>query len=98
MAGKNVTRSELAEAVYQKVDLSRAEAGELVGQVLEAVCTALIASENVKLSGFGTFNVRENTERIGRNPKTREAVPIEPRRVVSFSASPVLKAHVTGGR
>lgn len=96
MAGKNITRMDLADAVYHKVGLSQTESAQLVGQVLEEISASLAASENVKLSGFGVFNVRERAERVGRNPKTGDEVPIEPRRSITFSASHVLRAHVNG--
>jgi integration host factor subunit alpha len=89
---------ELTEAVRQKLGLSQAESTELVGQVLREICDALAAGETMKLSGFGTFTVREKAKRVGRNPKTGIEVPIEPRRSISFHASHVLKAHVNGGK
>jgi len=94
MAGKNVIRPDLVEAVRQRVSLSRTEATDLVSQVLAEICDALAAGEAVKLSGFGIFHVRDKAERVGRNPKTGVEVPIEPRRSITFSASPVLKAYV----
>jgi integration host factor subunit alpha len=96
MAGKTVTRADLAEAVYQKGSLSRAEAADLVEQVIRKLCDTLAVGETVKLSSFGVFTVRDKAKRVGRNPKTGVAVPIEPRQSLTFSASPVLKAHVNG--
>jgi integration host factor subunit alpha len=98
MASRNVTRIDLAEAVYQTVGLSRHESAELVGQVIGEICDTLAAGETVKLSSFGVFTVRNKGERVGRNPKTNVEVPIEPRRAVTFSASHVLKAHVNSDR
>ena len=98
MAGKNITRMDLADAVYRDVGLSRAESAELVGQVLEEISASLAAGESVKLSGFGTFTVRNKAKRVGRNPKTGVEVPIEPRRVITFNASHVLEAHINGGK
>lgn len=95
MAGKTVTRAELSEAVRQKLGLSRAESAELVEQVLAEVCDRLAAGEDVKLSGFGLFEVRGKGERVGRNPKTGIEVPIAPRRVLAFRPSNLLKAHST---
>jgi integration host factor subunit alpha len=97
MAGKNITRAELTDAVCEKVGLSRAESAEIVAQVLQGICDALAAGENVKLSSFGVFSVRNKGKRIGRNPLTGVTVPIEPRQSITFSASPVLKSHVNGG-
>jgi integration host factor subunit alpha len=98
MAGKNITRMDLADAVYHKVGLSRTESAQLVGQVLEEISASLTVGENVKLSGFGVFNVRDRAERVGRNPKTGDEVPIEPRRSITFSASHVLKAYVNDSK
>jgi integration host factor subunit alpha len=96
MAGKTATRAELTEAVYQMSGLSRHEAAGLVEQVLTEISDALTAGQNVKLSGFGVFTVRDKAERVGRNPKTGIEVPIEPRRSVTFKASETLKEHVNG--
>jgi integration host factor subunit alpha len=98
MADKTTTRIDLAEAVYQKVGLSRTESAELVGLVLEEISAVLAAGENVKLSGFGVFTVRNKAERVGRNPKTGVEATIEPRRSITFNASRVLKAHINGGK
>jgi integration host factor subunit alpha len=98
MAGKSITRADLADAVYQNVGLSRTESADLVEQVLREICTTLASGENVKLSSFGIFRVRDQDKRIGRNPKTGDEVPIEPRKAVTFSASDVLKAYVNAGQ
>ena len=94
MGGKTVTRADLAEAVYRKVGLSRTESAEIVEMVLQELCDAVVRGETVKLSSFATFQVREKNERIGRNPKTGEEVPILPRRVATFKASNVLKSRI----
>jgi integration host factor subunit alpha len=94
MAPKNVTRADLAEAVYQKVGLSRIEAADLVEQVIEEICNTLATGETLKLSGFGVFTVREKGTRMGRNPKTGEKVPIEPGKAMTFSPSDILRARV----
>jgi integration host factor subunit alpha len=96
MTSKNVTRADLAQAVAYAVGLPRHEATALAEQVLTEICDTLERGENVKLSGFGNFVVREKGERTGRNPKTGVEVPIEPRRVVTFTPSPNLKDHVNG--
>ena len=96
MAGRTVTRAQLAEAVYQEVGLSRSESAELVDSVLGEISDALIAEGEVKISSFGTFSVRQKGERVGRNPKTGEEVPILPRRVLVFRASQVLKSRING--
>lgn len=94
MSGKTVTRADLAEAVYERVGLSRSESSDLVEMVLEEVSDAIASGENVKLSSFGSFVVRSKNERIGRNPKTKVEVPIPPRRVMVFKPSNVLKDKV----
>ena len=96
MTSRNVTRADLAQAVAQAVGLAKHEAIALAEQVLTEICDTLERGENVKLSGFGNFVVRNKGERTGRNPKTGDEVPIEPRRVVTFTPSPNLKGHVNG--
>lgn len=91
MTGRTVTRADLAEAVYEQVGLSRNESSDLVEAVLDEISNTLVAGENVKISSFGSFSIREKGERIGRNPKTGVEVPILPRRVLVFRASHVLK-------
>jgi integration host factor subunit alpha len=97
MAGRTITRADLSEAVYQKVGLSRTESSALVESVLSEICDCLARGETVKLSSFGSFVVRDKGQRIGRNPKTGIEVPIDPRRVMVFKPSNVLKAHINGG-
>lgn len=94
MAGATVTRAQLSEAVYQEVGLSRNESAELVETVLGEISQALSRGEMVKISSFGSFSVRSKGKRIGRNPKTGDEVPIEPRHVLVFRASHVLKDQV----
>ena len=97
MSGKTITRADLSEAVYRKVGLSRTESAQLVEMVLDEICNAIVRGESVKLSSFATFQVRSKNERIGRNPKTGEEVPILPRKVMTFKASNVLKNRVLKG-
>ena len=97
MATGTVTRAQLSEAVYQEVGLSRNESADLVETVLKEIEDALVKGETVKISSFGSFGVRSKGERIGRNPKTGEEVPIEPRRVLIFRASHVLKDQINEG-
>ena len=94
MAGRTITRSQLGEAVYQEVGLSRSESGELLESVLGKVSEALARGETVKISSFGSFSVRQKGQRIGRNPKTGEEVPILPRKVLVFRPSQVLKTRI----
>lgn len=96
MAGRTVTRADLSEAVYQKLGLSRTESSALVERVLDEICDGLVRGEAVKLSSFGSFLVRSKGQRIGRNPKTGVEVSIEPRRVLVFKPSNVLKAKING--
>jgi integration host factor subunit alpha len=94
MSGQTITRADLSEAVYQQVGLSRNESAALVETVLDEICDALAGGESVKISSFGSFAVRQKGERIGRNPKTGEEVPILPRRVLVFRASHVLREFI----
>ena len=94
MAGKTVTRADLAESVFRKVGLSRTESAVLVETIIDEICNAIVRGEVVKLSSFATFQVRAKNERIGRNPKTGDEVPISPRRVMTFKASNVLKQRI----
>jgi integration host factor subunit alpha len=93
---QTVTRAYLAEVIYAQVGLSRNESSDLLELVLERMARALESGESVKISGFGTFSVRQKGRRIGRNPKTGVEVPILPRRVLVFRPSHVLKADVSG--
>ena len=91
-----LTRASLAEAIYSQVGLSRNESAALLEAVLEHMAAALEAGEAVKISAFGTFMVRQKGQRVGRNPKTGVEVAIEPRRVLVFKPSNVLKARING--
>ena len=96
MTSKTLTRADLTEAVFKAVGLSRNESAQMVEDMLEEVCSALAEGQTVKLSSFGTFAVRQKSERIGRNPKTGDEVPIAPRRVLVFRPSHVLKSVING--
>ena len=97
MAGNTLTRSDLSEAIYREIGLSRNESSEMVETILARIVDALIKGETVKISSFGTFAVREKGARMGRNPKTGEEVPIDPRRVLVFRPSHILKDRVNSG-
>lgn len=97
MSENTVTRAHLSEAVYQEVGLSRNESALLLETVLEEIADALTRDEVVKISSFGSFSVRRKGQRVGRNPKTGEEVPILPRRVLVFRPSQVLKARINDG-
>ncbi len=98
MSYKTLTRMDLSEAVFREVGLSRNESSDLVESVLELMSSALVKGEQVKISSFGTFSVREKNARVGRNPKTGEEVPITPRRVLTFRPSHLMKEQVATGK
>ena len=98
MSEKTITRAQLSEAVYQEVGLSRNESADLLEAVLDEIAGALGRSETVKISSFGSLSVRSKGQRIGRNPKTGEEVPILPRRVLVFRPSQLLKKRINDGR
>src|ERR1700709_2393592 len=96
MTTGTLTRADLTEAVFQAVGLSRTDSAQMVEDMLEEVCGALAKGETVKLSSFGTFAVRQKSQRMGRNPKTGDEVPIAPRRALRLRPSHVLKAVING--
>ncbi|MEY2992988.1 MAG: integration host factor, alpha subunit [Pseudomonadota bacterium] len=98
MSEKTLTRMDLSEAVFREVGLSRNESAELVETILQHMSDALVNGEQVKISSFGTFSVREKNERVGRNPKTGEEAPIPPRRVLTFRPSHLMKDRVASGK
>jgi len=98
MTGKNVTRIDLYDAVYQTVGLSRSESLAMVELVLKEITDSLEKGETVKLSSFGSFIVRKKKQRIGRNPKTGTEATISPRRIVMFKPSTILKQQINGKR
>lgn len=97
MRQKTLTRMDLSEAVFREVGLSRNESADLVETVLNHMSDALVAGEQVKISSFGTFSIRDKAARVGRNPKTGEEVPINPRRVLTFRPSHLMKDRVAAG-
>lgn len=97
MSGKTLTRMDLSEAVFREVGLSRNESAQLVESMLDHMSDALVDGQQVKISSFGTFSVRAKSARIGRNPKTGEEVPIQPRRVLTFRPSHLMKDRVAAG-
>jgi len=98
MSNRTITRAQLSEAVYQEVGLSRNESADLLESVLGMITDALARDETVKISSFGSFSVRSKGQRIGRNPKTGEEVPILPRKVLVFRPSQVMKARINSKR
>ena len=93
-----ITKADLVEMLHDRIGFSKKEARELVETSLDEVREALISGEEVKLSGFGKFELRDKAPRPGRNPKTGEEVTISARRVVNFRPSQVLKARANGDR
>lgn len=89
-----LTKADLAERLHNELGLNKREAKEMVEQFFEQIRMALENNEQVKLSGFGNFELRDKKERPGRNPKTGEEIPISPRRVVTFRPGQKLKARV----
>jgi len=98
MSEKTLTRMDLSESVFREVGLSRNESADLVESVLEKISASLVAGEQVKISSFGTFSIRQKNARVGRNPKTGEEAPIPPRRVLKFRPSNLMKDRVSEGK
>ncbi|WP_370228312.1 integration host factor subunit alpha [Cognatishimia sp.] len=97
MSENTLTRMDLSEAVFREVGLSRNDSAQLVESVLTYMSDALVRGEQVKISSFGTFSVRDKAARVGRNPKTGQEVPINPRRVLTFRPSHLMKDRVAAG-
>ena len=91
-----LTRADLSDIVHNRLGVSRAESASIVERVLHHMCGALSVGQNVKVSGFGTFILRDKGQRIGRNPKTGIEVPIAPRRVMTFRASQIMRDRIAG--
>ena len=89
-----LTRADLAERLHRDIGLSRAACADMIERVLELMCEAMADGQNVKISGFGTFVLRDKAERVGRNPKTGIEVPISPRRVLTFRASQMMRDRI----
>ena len=89
-----MTKAEIANIIHERIGFSKKESAQLVETVLEEIKQALIDGEDVKLSGFGHFMLREKHDRRGRNPQTGQDITIEPRRVVTFRASQLLKNNL----
>ena len=93
-AGNAVTKAQLAEVLFEQIGLNKRESKDMVDAFFELVAENLAAGTDVKISGFGNFQIRTKAPRPGRNPRTGESVAIEARRVVTFHASPKLKEAV----
>ena len=96
-AANTLTRADLADVVHRQLGLSRAESASVVERVLHHMCHSLALGQNVKVSGFGTFILRDKGQRVGRNPKTGVEVPIAPRRVMTFRASQIMRDRIAKG-
>ncbi|WP_416308365.1 integration host factor subunit alpha [Neptunicella sp. SCSIO 80796] len=93
-----LTKAEMADHLFEKLGINKRDAKELVETFFEEVREALEAGEQVKLSGFGNFDLRQKNERPGRNPKTGEDIPIRARRVVTFRPGQKLKSRVENSK
>ncbi len=91
-----LTKAELAELLFERLGLNKRESKDMVEAFFDLVHTSLVQGDDVKLSGFGNFNIRRKAPRPGRNPRTGESIPIDARNVVTFHASHKLKAIVQG--
>lgn len=96
MSERTITRADLADTIYEQVGLSRNESADLVETIINEISDTLATGDSVKISSFGSWSIRQKGERIGRNPKTGEEVPITPRKVLVFKASHVLKNKING--
>lgn len=91
MSNNTITRADLVANLVDRFDLDKALAVKMLESVLNVVTTTLAAGKSVKISGFGSFNIREKNERVGRNPRTGVEAKISARNVISFKASPIFK-------
>ncbi len=91
-----LTKAELAELLFERLGLNKRESKDMVEAFFDIVQAALVSGDDIKLSGFGNFNIRRKAPRPGRNPRTGEAIPIKARNVVTFHASHKLKGLVQG--
>lgn len=91
-----LTKAQLADLLFDQIGLNKRESKDMVDAFFDRVVEALVAGEDVKISGFGNFQIRTKAPRPGRNPRTGELIPIEARRVATFHASPKLKEQIQG--
>ena len=94
---ENVTRNEIAEAIFSEIGLSRSECNEFVDEIIDLIIKGIIEDELVKIAGFGSFKLRYKKERQGRNPKTKEPAVISSRNVILFRVSHHLKEKINNG-
>ena len=91
-----LTKAELSELLFERLGLNKRESKEMVDAFFDLIQKTLLTGDDVKMSGFGNFNIRRKASRPGRNPRTGESIPIKARNVVTFHASPKLKGVVQG--
>lgn len=91
-----LTKAQLAELLFDQIGLNKRESKDMIEAFFDLVCTSLINGEDVKISGFGNFQIRTKAPRPGRNPRTGESIPIQARSVVTFHASHKLKEQIQG--
>src|SRR4028118_715010 len=92
-----LTRADLADVVHREIGLSRADSAGIVERILHHMCHSLSEGQKVRISGCGSFSLRDKGERVGRNPKTGVEVPIAPRRVLTFRASQIMRERIARG-
>ena len=91
-----LTKAHLADLLFEKIGLNKRESKDMIDAFFDLVSDSLVEGKDVKVSGFGNFQIRTKAPRPGRNPRTGEPIPIEARRVVTFHASHKLKDHIQG--
>ena len=96
MTRDTLTRADIATEIHRNIGLSINESARIVEALLDHISEALVRGENVKISRFGNFILRDKRQRIGRNPKTGTVVPILPRRVMTFRASQLMRVRIAG--
>ena len=96
MSEKTLTRADITEAVYEEVGLSRHESAELVEVIMAEIANALVAGNNVKISSFGSFMLRDKAGRVGRNPKTGERVSVPAKKIPYFKPGKEFKRFING--
>jgi integration host factor subunit alpha len=92
-----LTKAQLSEMLHEQLGLNKREAKDYIEAFFEVIAAELVEGQDVKISGFGNFEIRSKSGRPGRNPRTGEPVTIAPRRVVTFKASPLLKVQINAG-
>ncbi len=91
-----LTKAHLAEMLFEQIGLNKRESKDMIDAFFELISQKLVEGKDVKISGFGNFQIRTKAQRPGRNPRTGESIPIEARRVVTFHASSKLKQQIQG--